>query len=80
MPFLYIKKQDLLFLTKILIFFNLAYYMCGAEPAGNIPAPMLQQYIYKRKKRGKTNGKEKLSKIAALSLAAAMVLTTKFFL
>lgn len=33
-----------------------------------------------RKKRGKTNGKEKLSKIAALSLAAAMVLTTKFFL
>ena len=59
-PFLYIKKQDLLFLTKILIFFNLAYYMCGAEPAGNIPAPMLQQYIYKRKKRGKTNGKEKI--------------------
>lgn len=55
-----LKKQDLLFLTKILIFFNLAYYMCGAEPAGNIPAPMLQQYIYKRKKRGKTNGKEKI--------------------
>lgn len=44
----------------LVIFFNLAYYMCGAEPAGNIPAPMLQQYIYKRKKRGKTNGKEKI--------------------
>ena len=38
-----------------------------------------RQYT-RRKKRGKTNGKEKLSKIAALSLAAAMVLTTKFFL
>lgn len=34
--------------------------MCGAEPAGNIPAPMQQQYIYKRKKKGKTNGKEKI--------------------
>lgn len=56
----FVIQTIFLFLTKILIFFNLAYYMCGAEPAGNIPAPMLQQYIYKRKKRGKTNGKEKI--------------------
>lgn len=46
-----------------------------------VPTAMSAGRQYKRrKKRGKTNGKEKLSKIAALSLAAAMVLTTKFFL
>lgn len=58
--FVYKKNKIFSFLQKFLFFFNLAYYMCGAEPAGNIPAPMLQQYIYKRKKRGKTNGKEKI--------------------
>ena len=52
--------------------------MCGAEPAGNIANDLPQCYnntFIKERKEVKQMAKKKLSKFAAISMAAAMMLT-----